>query len=160
MSQPIATWNPILGVWEKPSSSPAWELFLETWPTSGTTRNGKLYPRPTLVPRTDANAFSLLPTPVASDARRRRPTDADADRHQSAIAHWARLTRPAPPAVDTGQYGGFRQTVPFTEWMMGWPEGHVADAPGLTRPDQLAIIGNGVVPRQALAALIAMEVAL
>lgn len=36
---------------------------------------------------------------------------------------------------------------------MGLPEGYVTDVPGLTRNDQLARLGNGVVPQQAAAAL-------
>jgi DNA (cytosine-5)-methyltransferase 1 len=41
----------------------------------------------------------------------------------------------------------------FSEWMMGLPAGWVTDVPGLTRSDQLRLIGNGVVPAQAVAAL-------
>ncbi len=36
---------------------------------------------------------------------------------------------------------------------MGLPPGWVTDVPGLTRNDQLKILGNGVVPAQATAAL-------
>lgn len=35
---------------------------------------------------------------------------------------------------------------------MGLPTGHVTAVPGLSRPDQLKALGNGVVPRQAAAA--------
>lgn len=41
----------------------------------------------------------------------------------------------------------------FVEWMMGLPAGHVTDVPGISRNDQLKILGNGVVPQQAAAAL-------
>jgi DNA (cytosine-5)-methyltransferase 1 len=37
--------------------------------------------------------------------------------------------------------------------MMGLPAGWVTDVPGLTRNDQLKMLGNGVVPQQAEAAL-------
>jgi DNA (cytosine-5)-methyltransferase 1 len=37
--------------------------------------------------------------------------------------------------------------------MMGLPEGHVTNVPGLTRNEQLKALGNGVVPQQAYAAL-------
>ncbi|HEY9411208.1 MAG TPA: hypothetical protein VIP77_16635 [Jiangellaceae bacterium] len=37
--------------------------------------------------------------------------------------------------------------------MMGLPDGHVTDVPGLTRSEQLKALGNGVVPQQAAAAL-------
>lgn len=36
---------------------------------------------------------------------------------------------------------------------MGLPAGWVTDVPGLTRNDQLKMLGNGVVPQQAAAAL-------
>jgi DNA (cytosine-5)-methyltransferase 1 len=41
--------------------------------------------------------------------------------------------------------------------MMGLPEGHVTNVPGLTRNEQLKALGNGVVPQQALAALQVLE---
>lgn len=36
---------------------------------------------------------------------------------------------------------------------MGLPAGWVTDIPGLTRNEQLKMLGNGVVPQQAYAAL-------
>lgn len=36
---------------------------------------------------------------------------------------------------------------------MGLPEGHVTAVPGLSRNDMLKLLGNGVVPAQAAAAL-------
>lgn len=36
---------------------------------------------------------------------------------------------------------------------MGLPDGHVTAVPGLTRNQQLKLLGNGVVPQQAAAAL-------
>lgn len=39
------------------------------------------------------------------------------------------------------------------EWMMGLPEGWVTEVPGLSRNNQLKVLGNGVVPQQAAAAL-------
>lgn len=36
---------------------------------------------------------------------------------------------------------------------MGCDEGHVTDVPGLSRNDQLKLLGNGVVKQQAVAAL-------
>ncbi|MBP2330634.1 hypothetical protein JOF56_011019 [Kibdelosporangium banguiense] len=37
--------------------------------------------------------------------------------------------------------------------MMGLAPGHVTDIPGLSRNDMLRLLGNGVVPRQGVAAL-------
>jgi hypothetical protein len=47
----------------------------------------------------------------------------------------------------------------FSEWMMGLPAGWVTDVPGLTRRNQLEVIGNGVLPQQATAALVHMGLA-
>lgn len=59
-----------------------------------------------------------------------------------AIRRWERVIgRHAPAPVD-----GHRLTPGFVEWMMGWPEGHVA---GLSRSQALKVLGNGVVPLQA-----------
>jgi DNA (cytosine-5)-methyltransferase 1 len=46
-----------------------------------------------------------------------------------------------------------RLNPPLVEWLMGLPEGHVTDVPGLSRTAQLKALGNGVVPAQAEAAL-------
>ena len=37
--------------------------------------------------------------------------------------------------------------------VMGLPDGWVCDVPGITRAAQLKMLGNGVVPQQALLAL-------
>lgn len=58
----------------------------------------------------------------------------------------------APPPLERGPYG-WQEHPPFAEWMMGWPPGWVTDVPGLTRADQLRLIGNGVCPQQAALAL-------
>jgi len=41
----------------------------------------------------------------------------------------------------------------FAEWLMGLPDGHVTDVPGISRNAQLKLCGNGVVPQQAAHAL-------
>ena len=70
MPEPIATWNPARGAWEKPETNILCghsALYSETWPTSGMTRGGRSYPLPTQGHRTDASESSslpsLLPTP-------------------------------------------------------------------------------------------------
>ena len=78
-----------------------------------------------------------------------------------AVAHWERLTRPAPPpTVPSGRNGAPRLNPAFSEWMMGLPAGYVTDPtlwvgwpPVTSRNAQLRVLGNGVVPQQALAAL-------
>jgi len=64
--QPTQTWNSARGVWEKQGIANLlcehWELFSETWQTSGTMRNGKVYELPMqALPITDSE-FSSLPT--------------------------------------------------------------------------------------------------
>lgn len=74
MPEPIATWNPARGVWERPETNILCGhsgLFSETWPTSGMTQGGALYPLPTPGHLTGASGFSsspdLLPTPRTAD---------------------------------------------------------------------------------------------
>lgn len=49
----------------------------------------------------------------------------------------------------TGPRGGRRLAPAFAEWMMGLSPGYVTGVDGLTRKDQLRLLGNGVVPQQA-----------
>lgn len=122
----------------------------------------------------------MLPTPSASDGIGGGPNDpvnriaknhqvqlidigmypASADtiwgKYRDAIANWEQLTRPAPPPTlpSARAKHGASLNPAFAEWMMGWPEGWVTDpALGISRTDQLRIIGNGVVPQQAHAAI-------
>lgn len=64
------------------------------------------------------------------------------------------MTRPAPAPTEPNKNGNPRLSAAFSEWLMGWPEGWVTDpAIGISRNDQLRIVGNGVCPQQATAAL-------
>lgn len=71
----FAKWNSQRDVWEQaetPIFGPS-DVFSETWPTSGTMRNGVASPLPTWAQRMDGSAsFSspLYPTPAASDWKR------------------------------------------------------------------------------------------
>lgn len=123
-------------------------------------------------------ALQLLSTPQSRDGRgipkdgfcgKSLPRDAERElsqgwgRYEPAIRRWEGLTRPAPEPTEIGDNGRPRVSVRFAEWMMGWPEGWVSDflAPGRQRPTggtlsrkaSLTVIGNGVVPQQAAAAL-------
>ncbi|MFJ4409226.1 DNA cytosine methyltransferase [Streptomyces sp. NPDC088910] len=74
----------------------------------------------------------------------------DWGRYAPAVERWETVTgRAAPWPVDA--LG--RLNPPLVEWLMGLPEGHVTTVPGLSRTAQLKALGNGVVPRQAEAAL-------
>lgn len=119
---------------------------------------------------TDASGFSLLPTPVSSDGTRgphwnnrtgaslafvilRAHRDNTWDTYLPAIRHWEAVTETeAPPAVEPNKLGGPRITVEFVTWMMGWPQDWFAGT-GLSRANQLMILGNGVVPQQAQLAI-------
>lgn len=112
----------------------------------------------------------MLPTPKASDsdtpnnaanAARRSPGMGAADFHRDrwakyalAIERWERITgRDAPDPVVIGPKGGRVLNPRLVEWMMGLLPGWVTDVPGLSRAQYLKILGNGVVPQQAEAAL-------
>jgi hypothetical protein len=107
---------------------------------------------------------ALLPTPLATDSKasgggyngRTNVTLTDATvrqperfgRYADAIARWETvLGRPAPAPTDGG-----RLSPRFVEWMMGLDEGWVTGL-GLSHVAQLKMLGNGVVPQQAVAAL-------
>lgn len=116
--------------------------------------------------------MSLLPTHAASDATGGgRHPDARAGhtsqiidtallhgtpqwgKYEPAIRRWEHLTRIAPSPTEPNKNGNPRLSAAFSEWLMGWPAGWVTLVPGISRNDQLRIVGNGVVPQQAVAAL-------
>ena len=73
--------------------------------------------------------------------------------YEPAIRRWEHvLGHPAPPPAEPGPGGRTRLAAEFAEWMMGIPH-LVTGVPGIPRTARLRIIGNGVVPHQAAAAL-------
>ncbi|MFF4810028.1 hypothetical protein [Micromonospora chersina] len=119
-----------------------------------------------------------LPTPRASDARGPgphgtggpdlrttvaqltndslgAPDDATWGVYARAIARWELLTgRSAPAPTQPGQHCKPVLAPPFVEWLMGLPGGWVTDPVlDLPRTCALRVLGNGVVPAQAAAAL-------
>jgi DNA (cytosine-5)-methyltransferase 1 len=116
----------------------------------------------------------LLPTPAAADQDRRQDyarqtregsggddlitavvkatNTTDWGSYEPAIRRWEAVTRPHPPPTEPNTRGNPRLNPAFSEWMMGWPAGWVTQS-GVGRNDQLRIIGNGVVPQQAAAAI-------
>ncbi|MEU1190429.1 DNA cytosine methyltransferase [Streptomyces sp. NPDC005859] len=67
-----------------------------------------------------------------------------------AIRRWEHITgRHAPCPTEPGTRGNRRLSPLFTEWMMGLPAGWVTAIPDIPRKEQLRILGNGAVPRQA-----------
>lgn len=81
-----------------------------------------------------------------------RSPDTDWGKYAPAINRWATvLDRPAP--APTVQHKDKRRLNPqFVEWMMGLPDGWVTGH-GLSAAQELKMLGNGVVPQQARAAI-------
>lgn len=113
---------------------------------------------------------ALLPTPRKSDgdgganplSRAERMDDVETriircagqwGKYEPAIRRWETLTRPAPAPTEPNTKNNPRLSAAFSEWMMGWPAGWATAVPGISRNDALRIIGNGVCPQQAAAAL-------
>lgn len=87
--------------------------------------------------------------------RAARGRGTDWGKYAPAIDRWTRsLGRSAPAPTEPNSNGKPRLAARFAEWMMGWPDGWVTDpAIGISRNDQLRIIGNGVCPQQSANAL-------
>ncbi|AVJ50983.1 DNA cytosine methyltransferase [Actinomyces phage xhp1] len=112
----------------------------------------------------------LLPTPQATNATA-SSTGYGSNLHEvargmkpgifgvygQAIARWEQVLgreAPAPTVPPTREGGRARLSTKFVEWLMGLPEGHVTGEDlGLTREQQLRLLGNGVVPQQGAAAI-------
>lgn len=104
-------------------------------------------------PATDtegAGARCSIPT-RGLPSQPRGSTGMDWGKYEPAIRRWERLTRPAPdPTYQRAERQ--RLNPAFVEWMMGLPEGHVTGH-GLSTAKELKMLGNGVVPQQAAAAI-------
>lgn len=119
-------------------------------------------------------ARELLPTPKAGDAVMGLPRTSgrppeksthlatrleytDYGMYAPAIARWEQVLgreAPAPTVPPTREGGRARLSTKFVEWLMGLPDGHVTGEDlGLTREQQLRLLGNGVVPQQGAAAI-------
>lgn len=87
--------------------------------------------------------------PQGGEPKRGLPARGD---YGPAIARWERITgQPAPPATVVTSRGGRTLSAGFVEWMMGLPVGWVTDV--VPNRHALRVLGNGVVPQQALRAL-------
>ena len=117
----------------------------QRWPTSNEAASwrpsgGSLGPRACAVP-------------TAADGRTPRGNRIDWGRYREAIHRWEAVTgRAAPQPNEYGVHGQTRLAPPFSEWLMGLPAGFVTGL-GLPYNAQHRILGNGVVPQQAVAAL-------
>ena len=76
--------------------------------------------------------------------------------YATAIARWeVLLARPVPEPTQPGRHGRPVLAPPFVEWLMGVPQGWVTDL-DLPRTAAVRVLGNGVVPQQAAAAIRAL----
>jgi DNA (cytosine-5)-methyltransferase 1 len=77
----------------------------------------------------------------------------DWGRYEPVIRRWEAITgRAAPQPTEAGTRGQTRLAAAFSEWLMGLPSGFVADL-DLPYTAKHRLLGNGVVPQQAVAAL-------
>ncbi|OUZ06433.1 DNA (cytosine-5-)-methyltransferase [Aeromicrobium sp. PE09-221] len=76
-------------------------------------------------------------------------------RYAAAVARWEHITaRQAPGPTILNKHAGPRPSPAFVEWIMGIPRGWVTDpVHGLVATQQIAALGNGVLPLQATSAL-------
>ena len=80
-------------------------------------------------------------------------SDVNWGKYEAAIRRWEDvLGRLAPSPTTPGRNDRPRLNPQFVEWMMGLPEGHVTGH-GLSAAKELKMLGNGVVPQQAAAAI-------
>ena len=142
--QPTLSWNSARGVWEKVGMANLlcehWELFSETWQTSGTMRNGQVFELPMQAHRTTDLGYSLSPilrTPAASEAERgHQPEDKSRARGGQVTLSGQMMTYfPTPNTMDhlpartpeqkeankgKGGYANVRETV--VNELMGTPQ--------------------------------------
>ena len=98
------------------------------------------------------SAVMLMPAPKADDDN--EAGSGTWGPYAAAIGRWSRVTgHGSPEPTEPGAHGKPRLSPRFVEWMMGLADGWVTAVPGLTRNDQLRILGNGVVWQQAAYAL-------
>jgi hypothetical protein len=136
----FAKWNHSSSSWRTPQTSllEGSELFSETWPRSGSMRNGTCYLRPTLAPTISVNASgSLLPTlTVNGNNNRPYPGKKSGYGLATALALLPTLTtiglnggsnsrraieRRGDPALHNGPLNP-----DWCEWFMGFPIGWTA----------------------------------
>ena len=100
------TSHPLFNTWE--------EFSPETWPASGTIKNGELFQRDKPEPDTLENDGGWWPTPTASDFK----GGTDAPRKDTGKPRNDRLDHCLEPG-----HNGKRLNPDWVEWLMGWPIG-------------------------------------
>lgn len=75
-------------------------------------------------------------------------------RYAPVISRWESVIgRAVPPPLVPGARSPWALSPVFSEWVMGLPRGHVTGVDGLGRRALFEMLGNGVVPAQAAAAV-------
>jgi len=122
-------------------------VFLLAWPRE-TTAGASFAPAPTAVPVLTRPSLHAATEDMFN-------TEVAWGPYEAAIRRWElALGRPAPHPVEAGRGGRPRLAARFVEWLMGLDDGHVTGVDlELPRTAQLRILGNGVVPQQAHAAV-------
>ncbi len=70
MQKPIMEWNTQKKIWQLSTADQLleqWELFSETWPTSGMTQDGQVFELQTQAHLISDSEFSSLPTPLTTE---------------------------------------------------------------------------------------------
>lgn len=115
----LARYNPFLSTWKTPQCSllEDSDVFSETWPRSGTMRNGCAYQRQSAERRISVTESGYWPTPRASDHK--------GSTHPDAMAKAAKrgYSPNLPEAVGATTVIHGRLNPDWTELLMGWPIG-------------------------------------
>ena len=128
-----------------------WATYSETWPRSGTTRNGTAFQLPPLALRTNATGYGLWPTPTTDSASNRSSRYAQGGMPlAAAVKLWPTPTAMGDKCVGRmDEWGGsrsrekLRSMVPeselrgalnptWVEWLMGYPLGWTDCEPSAT----------------------------
>lgn len=105
-----------------------WELFSETWPNVGMTRNGIAWAPINLVRPSTENASGYWQTPTTRDYKGQSGLGNRTKRGKNGRLHVANL---CDQIVDIGRPDLLRSPT-FREWLMGLPIGHTVLRPSAT----------------------------
>lgn len=121
-------------------------LWSETWPRSGTMRNGTCWPRPMLAPTMTASGGGAL----RSERRQfgtRIATCPTPTRHEflaSEESVISRLEKHGRVSVTLAIWVGGPLNPAWVEWLMGWPIGWTASPPSATARSRSARRPHGI----------------
>lgn len=114
----FAAFDPLTSSWKTYQACLPWmegdfsEQSSVTWPRAGTMRSGRCFRRQLLARGTDVSGSSLLPTPIASDWRSGKCSEATLNKN----------SRPLREIAAQGQVSG-QLNPEFVELLMGFPTG-------------------------------------